>query len=401
MFSANENLMLREHKRRVVQYVEDAIPENLLDLGTTVMVMQTACRTPGCVPLETAIAIVFPRPMRKGGRKAASKSASTTASTTATAPAPVAKELLPGLKESAGGTFKTKILLPLAEVTKDDVLDSLPPVFEGGRKTWERTCMALRDMMIGRIGGMVGSGDTEVEVEERQILAEYLQQSLKDYLARGCVAPELNEPFEKLQIKNVNDHDSEIAVGNLVIEEKKEDFVDGDKIASEATVVSGTMIGNKNFTIRRPMDDDVNDDDVKEKTEGLRYIHTTARPTSSIRTGTSQAATTTTTTTTTTNMLTLTSQSSSSQSQSYTNVNTKSNTNINTNNSNNESESAMDWRRRNNMTQSISLNLPSSSDGILQRLAEREHAPGVRSPGCPCCDPDSIQNVVDNMSVMF
>jgi len=376
--------MLREHKRRVVQYVENTIPENLLDLGTTVMVMQTACRTPGCVPLETAIAIVFPRPMRTGGRKSASK----TASASATVPAPVAKELLPGLKESAGGTFKTKILLPLAEVTKDDVLDSLPPVFEGGRKTWERTCMALRDMMIGRIGGMVGSGDTEVEVEERQILAEYLQQSLKDYLARGCVAPELNEPFGKLQIKNDNENDSEIAVGDLVIEEKKEeeDVVDDDKIASEATVVSGTMIGNKNFTIRRPMDDDGDDDDVKEKTEGSRYIHTTARPSSR----TSQAATTP----TATNMLTLTSQSSSSQPQSYTNVIT--NSNINTNN-----ESAMDWRRRNNMTQSISLNLPSSSDGILQRLAEREHAPGVRSPGCPCCDPDSIQNVVDSMSVMF
>jgi len=376
--------MLREHKRRVVQYVENTIPENLLDLGTTVMVMQTACRTPGCVPLETAIAVVFPRPMRTGGRKSASK----TASASATLPAPVAKELLPGLKESAGGTFKTKILLPLAEVTKDDVLDSLPPVFEGGRKTWERTCMALRDMMIGRIGGMVGSGDTEVEVEERQILAEYLQQSLKDYLARGCVAPELNEPFGKLQIKNDNENDSEIAVGDLVIEEKKEeeDVVDDDKIASEATVVSGTMIGDKNFTIRRPMDDDGDDDDVKEKTEGSRYIHTTARPSSR----TSQAATTP----TATNMLTLTSQSSSSQPQSYTNVIT--NSNINTNN-----ESAMDWRRRNNMTQSISLNLPSSSDGILQRLAEREHAPGVRSPGCPCCDPDSIQNVVDNMSVMF
>uniref|UniRef100_A0A7S3Q8Y0 Uncharacterized protein n=1 Tax=Chaetoceros debilis TaxID=122233 RepID=A0A7S3Q8Y0_9STRA len=270
MFSANENLMLREHKRRVVQYVENTIPENLLDLGTTVMVMQTACRTPGCVPLETAIAVVFPRPMRTGGRKSASK----TASASATVPAPVAKELLPGLKESAGGTFKTKILLPLAEVTKDDVLDSLPPVFEGGRKTWERTCMALRDMMIGRIGGMVGSGDTEVEVEERQILAEYLQQSLKDYLARGCVAPELNEPFGKLQIKNDNENDSEIAVGDLVIEEKKEeeDVVDDDKIASEATVVSGTMIGDKNFTIRRPMDDDGDDDDVKEKTEGTTHI---------------------------------------------------------------------------------------------------------------------------------
>lgn len=36
-----------------------------------------------------------------------------------------------GLPESSGGTFKTKILLPMSEVTKDDVLDALPPAFEG------------------------------------------------------------------------------------------------------------------------------------------------------------------------------------------------------------------------------------------------------------------------------
>lgn len=47
------------------------------------------------------------------------------------------------------------------------------------------------------------------------------------------------------------------------------------------------------------------------------------------------------------------------------------------------------------MTQSLQLG--QSSDNILLRLAEREHAPGVRSQGCPCCDPDSIGNIVEGM----
>ena len=96
--------MLREHKRRVVRYIESTIPEDALDMGTSVMVMQTICKTPGCVPLETSVIIVFP----KDGQ-----------------------EHIQGLPESCGGTFKTKILLPLSEVTKDDVLDALPPTFKG------------------------------------------------------------------------------------------------------------------------------------------------------------------------------------------------------------------------------------------------------------------------------
>ena len=58
MFSANENITLRHHKRRVVEYVESTIPESALDLGTSVMVMQVDCRVPGCVPVETMIVIV-------------------------------------------------------------------------------------------------------------------------------------------------------------------------------------------------------------------------------------------------------------------------------------------------------------------------------------------------------
>jgi len=173
--------MLRQHKRRIVQHIESTIPEHALDMGASVMVMQTTCKTPGCVPLETAIVIVFPRDKT---------------------------QYIDDLPESCGGSYKTKILLPLSEVSLDDVLDALPPGFKGGRKTWENTCLTLRDHMLGRIGGIVGSGDDKAEVEERKILAEYLKSCLEDYIKNDCVAPELGLPFPDINRLNLSEEES-------------------------------------------------------------------------------------------------------------------------------------------------------------------------------------------------
>lgn len=63
-------------------------------------------------------------------------------------------------------------------------------------------------------------------------------------------------------------------------------------------------------------------------------------------------------------------------------------------NASERTESANDWRRRQNMAKSFEM--PSSND-MLSRLSERQHEPGVRSPGCPCCDPESLNNIVDQM----
>lgn len=325
MFSANENLMLREHKRRVVNYVEETIPEDVLDMGTTVMVMETKCRTPGCVPLETSIVIVFPR---------------------------LSKELIPNLKESNGGSYKAKVLLPLSEVTRDDVLDALPPEFMGGRKTWESTCFAVRDLLFGRIGGLVGSGDEEGEIEDRKVLAEYMRAALDDYLKRGCVAPPLGEPFEPL-----NKIDTENDLEDMSkIKEEKDDNVEKIQPKKEVNVIQGSMTGNGNFIIRREEEDD---------NETITKSGTMKDPT-------------------------IINKVSHSSKIAATNATNSSLTN---NSSSTRSESAMEWRRRQNMSQSLQL----GSDNIIQRLAEREHAPGVRSPGCPCCDPDNIQNVVEGM----
>ena len=53
--------------------------------------------------------------------------------------------------------------------------------------------------------------------------------------------------------------------------------------------------------------------------------------------------------------------------------------------------------RRKQQQMEKSLQLPTSSDAMIRRLADKEHAPGIRSPGCPCCDPDNVQNIVDDI----
>lgn len=356
MFSANENLMLREHKRRVVNYIEETIPEEALDYGTTVMVMQTACRTPGCVPLETAVAIVFPR----AGAK------STTAQ----------KEWIPGLKESAGGTFKTKILMPLSEVTNEDVLDALPPDFKGGRKTWERTCLSLRDIVLGRIGGLVGSGDSEAEVEERKILAEYIREAMGDYLRADCVAPDLGQLFE-------NKMEVEAEIGNSVQDSNPniQECEDANSILkSGAEVVQGSMRGSGNFVVRRHVD--------RESSERKREGTITSSINASLPIVPSKQKSSEEVQPKRSNISNLAASKSLSSPGI---INNK----IINSQKNRYSESAGDWRRRQNMTQSVQIG--SSSDNILQRLSDREHAPGVRSPGCPCCDPDNIVNIVDGL----
>ncbi len=172
MFDVNNNdsSNLQQDIQRVTEYVESTLPKHALENGTNVMVMQTSCNTPGCVPLETSVIIVFP---------------SDTDNT----------QYIQGLPQSCGGSFRTKILLPLNDVTLDDVLDSLPPCFEGGRKTLGNTCVKLRDLLLCKIGQTVGHGDSNDEVQDRKLIADYLIASLHDYVANGCNVPSIGLPF--------------------------------------------------------------------------------------------------------------------------------------------------------------------------------------------------------------
>lgn len=291
MFSANENILLRQHKKRIVEQVESTIPENALDMGTTVMVMQVSCKAPGCVPLETAIIVVFP------------------AST---------EELIPGLPESkGGGNYKTKILKPMSDVTKADVLDALPGAFEGGQRTMEKLCFNARDIMLGQITQLFGEEDETVK--DRQALAEYLQQCLQEYMAQNCQPPELGEAYKNPPWETP----SEAAATT------------SNAAASTPTPeVAAAMNGKGNFVVRRQLDDEP------------KKLYTPPPISAS-----SAAA---------------------------------------------AAPAAFKPKHQAAITQALS----SRQGNNISKLFEREHAPGIRRPGCPCCDPDNPSNILDNMMML-
>ena len=201
--------MLRQHKRRVIEFIESTIPENALDMGTSVMVMQVSCRQPGCVPLETAITIVFPKPPRKRNKKRAATAKDDSDKKEEEVPS-FEQPLIPDLIESQiGGNFKTRILKPLSDVTQDDVLDSLPPNFTGGRKTVESICLKARDMMFAQIGQLVGDDDTTDSKNGKKLVAEYLKACLDEYTERDCQAPEWGSPFTPLDGGKKTEDDKE------------------------------------------------------------------------------------------------------------------------------------------------------------------------------------------------
>ena len=209
MFSANENLQLRQHKRRIVNKVESCMPIEIVDEGlVNVMVMQVTCRAPGCVPLETVVLIMFAGATNHNDKDTAAP-------------------MIPGLPESVpGGSYQTKILRPMADVTDQDVLEALPPAFEGGLRTAERMALQARDVMLAQITQLLGDTTEQQQpdtdsanfsltttktttpeqeqkaqriLQDKRTMALYLQQALQDYLDRDCVAPDYGEPFPPLE----------------------------------------------------------------------------------------------------------------------------------------------------------------------------------------------------------
>lgn len=341
MFTANQNIALRAHKRRVVAFVESAIAEEALEMGVMVMVMEVSCRAPGCVPLETVITIVFPR-----GQSG---------------------ELIPGLPESgSGGNYKTKILMPLASVTKDDVLDALPPQFEGGRRTMESLCLRARDVMLSQINQIMG----EEDVEGKRLMAEYLETCLEDYKKRNFVAPEIGEPFPPLPSDGATKSKGESSggasissmKGNFVIRRRRDEEEDDDGSAADTMkpiAKDGVSSPSTTSNVSHSNDNNKNNSVIRRMNDAPKHNanETSAAPLAMM--GVDRVH-------------------------------------------QNREENATEWRRRNKMEVQINAAVQtSSSQSIIQLLSEREHhAGGIRRPGCPCCDPDNPSNVVDNMMML-
>jgi len=282
------------------------MPEEALEMGTTVMVMQVSCKSPGCVPLETAVIIIFP----KCGNN---------------------DELIPGLPESQdGGSYKTKILKPMADVTEEDILDALPAAFEGGTRTMEKICIFARDVMIGQITQLFGDEDDDSTVKDRTIMANFLQSCLEDYIAGRCKPPQLGAPFI-----NSNSITNDVVVDDAIIKKEKE----GGNIEEKRQKPDKSSIPSKgNIVIRRVLDDNNNS-------------ATTA--TTKVGSGSGTSATS------------IRGQPPKHQRAIH--------------------EALNQQQSRNN----------------ISKLFDREHAPGIRKAGCPCCDPDNPSVIADNIMMMM
>jgi hypothetical protein len=233
------------------------------------------------------------------------------------------QELLPGLPQSQnGGAYKTKILKPMAEVTRDDVLEALPPSFQGGLRSMERLCLQARDGMLGQITQLFAEDD----VEGKTLMAKYLMESLHTYINQNCEPPEWGQEYAK-----IGDEDENNA---SILETQGSESMVGTKVLSGMA-----SEGTENIVMKRPKDSE--------------HVTRTMSTTESKSTATNT-----------------TKQSSSSQ----------------------QTTSTVSLRRKQQaMAQRLDATTNSSSS-LLARLSEREHAPGVRRPGCPCCDPDDPSN---------
>lgn len=363
MFSANENLALRQHKRRVVAYVEDTIPASVLDQGVNVMVMQVQCKARGCVPLETCVVIVFPKV------SSSSSSSNTNTNTNNT----IQDELLPGLSESAGGSFTTKVLKPMADVTRDDVLNVLPgPAFIGGRRpTLAQVARELRDDLLGR---QFTQRLDFCTTAGRTLVAQYLQRCLQEYVDNDCELPEYNddEPDETNSVHFFNETpigvvDSATTTISTTTQEKDE------------YLYSGTG----NVVIRRPMDDDI---------AAATTVSNVAQGTVSSDTrNSSLSATAATPLCDRPPHPTLAATPSSFSVPAASKNDDKS-----------SSASVLSMVHKRNQQRAASKLISSSASSnssssarLLAQLSQREHAPGIRRVGCPCCDPDNLSTVVD------
>jgi hypothetical protein len=206
MFAINgdETQQLRQHERRVVEYVESIIA----DYAAQIMAMQVQCNAPDCVPIETVVLILYPKAKTKEG---------------------VDRSV--GIEEESshskdGSSFQFKILKPIAEVTKEDVELSMPLALRGG--SLAATGRQLRKDLLTRIDQLF---PTEDDVQSRQWMSQFLQESLQQYVDNSCQLP-----------NSWNEENS-----NHASQEEGE---------ASVTAIEARTFPQGNITLRRPVDDE-------------------------------------------------------------------------------------------------------------------------------------------------
>lgn len=228
----------------------------------------------------------------------------------------------------------------MADVTEDDILDNLPPQFEGGRRTMEKVCLYARDVMFAQITQLFGDGSDDANdggsaLKDRNAMALYLKACLDDYIAGGCKPPEFGEPMEGL---------ASLPQQNGVATLPSDPIDTGTSQSSNDTPATTTLSSSTTTSI---------------PTEGNVVIRrkTQTQSSGSLRTGT-----------TTTSI-----------------------------------RARQPPQHERAIQQALGSQSGMGSGGstmAISTLFQREHAPGIRKPGCPCCDPEDPARLADSFMMM-
>ncbi len=244
-------------------------------------------------------------------------------------------------------SYKTKILKPMADVTDEDILDNLPPAFEGGRRTMAKVCMYARDVMFAQITQLFGDGSDENDnneggsIEDRTAMAKYLKLCLDDYMANNCKPPKFGEAFEGIATSAMVPKEED---GDIDMEIEEDDH---HKSAwSNSTSTSATSSSSTNNSSIPATGNVV----IRRKAQETPLVAATTTTTTSIRV-------------------------------------------------------RQPPKHERAILQALGGTSSSSStsggtSSAISNLFQREHAPGIRKPGCPCCNPDDPSVLADSFLLM-
>ena len=245
---------------------------------------------------------------------------------------------------ASSGKYQTKILKPMLEVTEEDVTASLPPSL-GGTFDPVNECVDVRDLALARIDQLMYTR------EDKMLAVKFLMASLREYACNGFELPEPGAKYDgdakdRMAEMEISDFfgiaDAKDVGGDAGVDIDVDD-IDGDTDVAAAEAKHVAPPPNGNFVIKRS----------KSKS-------------SIVVAGSSEVV-------------------------------ERSPRNSSLPKEEERTERNPLFSRRTMEATNRMMDKQMSSGDILAQMMQREHAPGVRVRGCPCCDPDDPSNVIDRM----
>jgi len=193
------------------------------------------------------------------------------------------------------------------------------------------------------------------------LMAKYLQQCLGEYIQRDCTPPEWGEPWvDSSEVGGVHG-------GNTVGENSGDDAeIISDKTVAVPASSSTSVAKTGNFIFKRPAETKEEHKETLTGTDITSHSHS----------------------------------SNQDRNQILSHSNSKNNNTTHASTATHFSASSSPFSSAFTKPPEYQASTATSSQSIMAQLNERQHTPGIRRPGCPCCDPDSADNMIDKMMAL-